>query len=49
MLCTKYFHNKFYIADCYLLLLVGEKIISMIKFELKPIIIYHLKFIVKLL
>ena len=45
----KYFHNKFYVTDYYLLLLVDKKIILVMKFRLKLIIIYHLEFIVKLL
>ena len=30
MLCPQYFHNKSYVTVCYLLLLVGNKVISVV-------------------
>ena len=29
-LCQQHFHNKYYVAGCYLLLLVGKKVILVV-------------------
>ena len=47
--CPQQFHNKFYVAGYYLLLLVGKKVISVLELNLKPIRICQLGFVMKIL
>ena len=49
LLCLQQFHNKFYVVGCYLLLLVGKKVISVLDLNLKPITTCQLGFVVKIL
>ena len=45
----QHFYNKSYVISCYLLLLMGKKVISMLDLNLKPVTTFRLEFVVKML
>lgn len=44
----QHFHNKSYVAGCYLLLLIGKKVILVLDLNLKLVTICQLGFVVKM-
>ena len=49
ILCPQHFHKKSYVIGCYLLLLMGKKVISVLDLNLKPVTTYQWGFVVKML